>query len=333
MCLFPVRASQYTISEENKYVKFLTSKGEFIKKFKPEKFGTPSPDDHGDLLLPCGKCIECIQSKSIEWAQRVKHELSLHEENCFITLTYNDENLKSSLVVYEDFQNFIRRLKREFKQKKIRYIMSAEYGDNYKRPHFHAIIFGISFTNLKYHSTTKSGSKIYTSKQLEKLWTYGFSSIGEANERTAYYIASYCLKDTEHSITDDSGEIISQKNFLRVSKNPAIGLEYLRKNYKQITDTFFHTGEKIPRYYQKKLSEEKFQNTVGIDNSLYEKIENEKQFKIQNRGSYEKLAKHTISHSKNSLHNTEYRGANDQEKIQFEKRYLEFINKQTEDYK
>lgn len=80
MCLFPINAQ---LDEYNKI------------KFTRE----------GDLKLPCGKCTECISKRSLEWATRARHEISLHKENCFLTLTYNDESLPSIYVVKRNFKN------------------------------------------------------------------------------------------------------------------------------------------------------------------------------------------------------------------------------------
>lgn len=45
------------------------------------------------VTLPCGQCIGCRLERSRQWAIRCAHEASLYEENCFITLTYRDEDL------------------------------------------------------------------------------------------------------------------------------------------------------------------------------------------------------------------------------------------------
>lgn len=43
--------------------------------------------------LPCGRCIGCRLKYSKIWAARIMQEAQMHQENTFITLTYDDENL------------------------------------------------------------------------------------------------------------------------------------------------------------------------------------------------------------------------------------------------
>ena len=42
-----------------------------------------------DLKVPCGQCIGCRLERSRQWAIRCMHEASLHDKNCFITLTFS----------------------------------------------------------------------------------------------------------------------------------------------------------------------------------------------------------------------------------------------------
>ena len=63
------------------------------------------------LRLPCGKCLGCYKVRINSWANRCVHEASLHENNCFITLTFNDDYLKPSLDK-KDFSLFIKRLRK-----------------------------------------------------------------------------------------------------------------------------------------------------------------------------------------------------------------------------
>ncbi len=133
---------------------------------------------------------------------------------------------------------------------KIKYMVSYEYGTKTFRPHMHAIIFGYTPPNQKLERTTASGSKLYISDEIGKLWNKGFHSIGEANEKTAYYIASYALKGKEREIMHpDTGETTTIRDSMTVSKRPAIGADYLHKNYRQLVDS----GEPLPRFYIKTL--------------------------------------------------------------------------------
>ena len=46
-----------------------------------------------ELELPCGRCVGCRLERSRQWTVRVMHEASLHWNNCFVTLTYREDNL------------------------------------------------------------------------------------------------------------------------------------------------------------------------------------------------------------------------------------------------
>lgn len=85
--------------------------------FKP-KFGK----------FPCGKCVECKEQYSTEWAFRCMLEASKHEQNCFITLTYNDANLPKEGVCKRSAQLFMKRLRKSIEPLKVRYFLCGEYG-------------------------------------------------------------------------------------------------------------------------------------------------------------------------------------------------------------
>ena len=77
-------------------------------------------------------------------------EVMEHEASCFITLTYNDENLPNPPVVSKrEAQLFIKRLRKLLYPKLFRYYIVGEYGDKSNRPHYHALLFGVSPTQEK----------------------------------------------------------------------------------------------------------------------------------------------------------------------------------------
>ena len=230
------------------------------KAYRRVIFKQNDPDIIQNVSLPCGQCIGCRLERSRQWAMRCMHEAQLHEHNCFITLTYDDSHLPSDQSLhYRDFQLFIKRLRKRYPTTKISYYMAGEYGENFGRPHFHACIFGLDFHDKKLWKRTTSGSLIYRSSDLEALWPFGYSSIGDVNFESAAYVARYIMKkqtNKQHYQYSDleTGEIIQMTpEFNKMSLKPAIGLNWYKK-YK--TDVYPHDyvvlrGKKLkpPKYY------------------------------------------------------------------------------------
>lgn len=259
-----------------------------------QEFGKPKFTHEGALKLPCGKCTECKSQRAVQWAIRARHEIALHDENCFLTLTYEDKNLPSHLIVKDPFQRFMKRLRKHVK-KPLRYMVSHEYGSQHFRPHHHAIIFGWNPKEQYEPRTTGSGEKIFRSKELEKLWTNGFSSVGTANERTAYYIASYALKGAKHEILLPNGEYAIVNDQFDCSRRPAIGLNYFINNQEYLVNS----KDPMPRYYVKKLKE--------INPLLHERYENEIMDVLKTRSSHEMYAKYILDQHKVKNSSSEFR--------------------------
>lgn len=216
------------------------------------------------LQLPCGQCVGCRLERSRQWAMRCMHESQMHDENSFVTLTYSDEHATSELK-YLDFQLFMKRLRKRFANKRIRFYMCGEYGEKFSRPHFHACLFGVGFyEDRELWRELPSGSRLYRSKALEELWPFGFSSIGDVTFESAAYVARYVMKKVtgrgaaEHyEYVDELGEIKQRTpEFTRMSLKPGIGAEWIKK-YK--SDVYHGDGSaevlvdgmsvKPPRYY------------------------------------------------------------------------------------
>lgn len=146
------------------------------------------------VTVPCGQCASCRLEYSRQWAMRMMHEASLYQENSFITLTYRDAELPEHYSLYPEHNVlFMKRLRKHYK-KRIRFYHCGEYGDQTHRPHYHSILFNLDFPDKVYLKTTESGSKLYTSKQLDKLWGHGDTYIGEVTFESAAYCARYTMK-------------------------------------------------------------------------------------------------------------------------------------------
>ena len=96
----------------------------------------------GSMMVACGRCAPCRAGKVREWAHRIELEASLHEVNCFLTLTYDDEHLpEGNTLEPSHLTLFIKRLRERFRPNAIRYFACGEYGDRSERPHYHLVVF------------------------------------------------------------------------------------------------------------------------------------------------------------------------------------------------
>lgn len=199
--------------------------------------------------VPCRVCIECRLNYTKEWAVRIVNEASLYNNNCFLTLTYNDVNLPTDNNVHKrDLQLFVKRLRKHLPTTKIRYFGCGEYGGKFGRPHYHIIIFNW-YPSDSYFD--KSCDKM-RSPTLEKLWPFGFTSVGDVNFNSARYVASYIVKQhrgKQKSYYKDNG---INPEFVIMSNG--LGKVFCLKNELQIKGLGFvpFNGQKVktPRYYE-----------------------------------------------------------------------------------
>lgn len=203
-------------------------------------------------VVPCGKCLECQQMYSLEWAHRICDEASLHSSNCFVTLTYNDEHLPADGVNKRDLQLFIKSLRDLLDPVRIRYFACGEYGSINSRPHYHLIIFGWQPLDL---FALKCRDNLYRSPTVEKLWKCGYSSVGAVNLDTALYCAKYLNKVNP----PPRGQ---NKPFTLMSLKPGIGFGVIDPKT-ILCDRIYHNGKgvKLPRYYLKVLEREGYDLT------------------------------------------------------------------------
>lgn len=230
----------------------------------PCYFPMPSYDSNGTpCRLPCGQCIGCRLEYSRQWAIRCVHEAQMHNENCFITLTYNDDNLPTNKSVSKiEMSKFIRSLRKNLYPKKIRFFGSGEYGEKLSRPHYHICIFGHCFDNYKILRSSKKvlGKKgfytntesLYRSKLLEKIWKKGWSSVGELTFQTSAYTARYiCKKITGSKSTQHYKNL--NPEFALMSRNPGIGTTWFEKYSTDVYPKDFLTKNGIkfrpPKFY------------------------------------------------------------------------------------
>lgn len=220
------------------------------------------------LSVPCGQCIGCRLERSRQWAIRCVHEASLYDHNCFITLTFDSDNLnESGSLDKRDFVLFMKRLRFRFSEwKKIRYFHCGEYGEQFGRPHHHACLFNFDFPDKVFKRNAVDGSRVYTSKILSELWPYGFHEIGSVTFESAAYVARYILKKIngdqaqEHYLKcDEQGNFVEiEPEYVTMSRRPGVGRGWYEKFS---SDVFPHdyvvlrNGVKCkpPKYYSRQF--------------------------------------------------------------------------------
>lgn len=219
--------------------------------------------------VPCQKCADCRLEYSRQWAMRCSHQASMHEENCFLTLTYDDKRLPMvgpvPTLVKRDIALFHKRLHNRLLKSRgygIRYYYCGEYGETYGRPHYHSIIFDYDFKDKKFYKNNKRGEPLFSSYELSSLWPAGRNSIGAVTFDSCAYVARYVMDKVNGDQFDDrytwmnseTGELVSQQpEFVGMSNG--IGLEWFKKHYKETyrDDSVVMNGREVrpPRYYDK----------------------------------------------------------------------------------
>lgn len=200
------------------------------------------------LQLRCGRCIGCRRDKLYSWSLRSMHEAQMHDQNCFLTLTYSDANLpEDRSLKIEHWQKFAKRLRK--KHGPFRYLHCGEYGGQTLRPHYHALIFGLDFSEDSIQQPgQRRGHEFRISASLTKLWKYGHHTIGPVNNTTARYVASYTIKkamgltkDTANDRVDSStGECWSVKpEYATMSRNPGLGASWFEKYHSDVYPSNF----------------------------------------------------------------------------------------------
>lgn len=197
------------------------------------------------VFVPCGKCNFCLQKKRSDWTFRLLNEYDQCETSSFLTLTYDDANLRlssSSLpeLCKRDLQLFTKRIRKENRALvdwPLRYYSCGEYGTRTLRPHFHSIMFNL-------HPDVRD--------RLSEIWGLGMVHIGDVSQASIHYVTKYVINRTL-----DYGD--RAPPFSLMSRRPGIGSHYLVTHLKWHRDamrTYTQVNgikSGLPRYYKDKI--------------------------------------------------------------------------------
>lgn len=169
-------------------------------------------------------------------------ELESHDSAYFVTLTYAPGNAPVPFdpetgeckdwftLDKKDFQLFMKRLRKEFSNDKIRFFACGEYGDTTARPHYHAILYGLHLDDLEFYKSSPLGFSYYNSPRLEKVWKYGYAVVTQVTWETCAYVARYVLKKRNGKEASYYSDLWIQPEFVLMSRKPGIGREYFEKH-------------------------------------------------------------------------------------------------------
>ena len=219
------------------------------------------PYRKGVQAYGCGQCLFCRINKRRLWTHRIFLESLMHADNAFVTLTYDNDHLPENRSLNpKHLQDFIKRLRKNYGKsgRYIRYYAVGEYGEQTQRPHYHAALFGIE----------------YTEPAIGKSWQFGHIHSGEVNKDSATYIAGYTVKKL-----DTKNSKLGQRypEFARMSRKPGIGATAIQdiaqdfvtkegsrliSQLRDVPSALTHGNKSYPigRYLRKKLRDE-----IGIE--------------------------------------------------------------------
>lgn len=170
--------------------------------------------NYKDYYIPCNYCLNCRKDKQNYYIDRANYEYKTRLTASFVTFTYDDiwllarcsvldsfghpifdtdsngvVSLRQSLN-YSDLTRFIDNIRHYIVnhseiqgvlcQPDFSYIYCGEYGDEFGRPHFHVLFFGLDFAFCK--------------KIIFNQWKYGFIDVLPLLDGGIRYVVKYMDK-------------------------------------------------------------------------------------------------------------------------------------------
>lgn len=165
------------------------------------------PFVRGTAAYACGQCLPCRINRRRLWSSRLQLEASKHRLAAFVTLTYDPEHHPADGSLQpKDLTNWLKRLRQAIHPRRLRYYAVGEYGDLTWRPHYHAVLFGVSPLETDLFRST---------------WQQGHVLALPLTPQSCSYVAGYVTKKmTSKDDTRLQGRV---PEFARMSLRPGIG--------------------------------------------------------------------------------------------------------------
>lgn len=224
------------------------------------------------LMVPCGKCEDCLRRQRNDWFVRLERELSHCKANSqqaiFITITIAPKHYNQALL---DPSWFIRKFNERLRHKlghSFKHAFFQEFGThpetgNEPRLHFHGFLFG---TNVLYNTIRSAVRDL------------GFVWLAKATHKRARYCVKYVTKQIQFNpdeisdkyVTIDGNPtplscLLQHRRYTRKFVSAGVGdfLGYMPRPSVRTSSWSYFDFEKrvnynysIPRYYLKYLKSE-----------------------------------------------------------------------------
>lgn len=189
------------------------------------------------LVVPCGKCSECLKRKAKDWQIRLLYEKRFSAKvSWFVTLTIAPE-------YYDEFVSRPQKLIRMFLEdyrlytgKSLRHWIVTELGDN-GRLHFHGIFFDPLISYVPMHL----------------LWRFGISDLQPCKSEAISYVVKYILKPQEPQFSWYTPIICASPGLGKAYVDRLISKKYHLQNQGVNVCNIDGFKYSLPRYYRLKL--------------------------------------------------------------------------------
>lgn len=212
------------------------------------------------IMVPCGKCEECLRQSRNNWFVRLERELARckheHHQAIFLTITINPKYYEHAL---DDPSWFIRRWNERVRHNighSFKHAFFQEFGSHPKmgnepRLHFHGFLFGL---DVSYETLRKAVGDL------------GWIWIGKGTHKRARYVVKYVVKQIKYDGTDPVLSVkLQHSKYSRKFVSAGVG-DYLGTRPAPSASVTswsyldFKTGVdfqySIPRYYNRYLKSE-----------------------------------------------------------------------------
>lgn len=213
---------------------------------KNNRYGIDA-DQISKIPVPCGRCPTCIERRTNQMVLRLTEQEKISTNAIFATLTYANEHCpitKNGFATLRksDVQKFFKRLRFNTQNIDIKYYVVGEYGTTTRRPHYHAIIFNATET------------------QITMAWGLGGTHYGKLTTNSIAYTCKYMAKQNVHRKQHGRDDRLPEfslssqglgKNY--IDKRGNWHKDDLNRNYAVIPGNI---KVPLPRYFKEKIYDE-----------------------------------------------------------------------------